>query len=112
MNIIISAASDPLAVDRNIMEFYHLHILVFFIVIQSILAIEGLIFSALLGYLVGLHIFLTVKGMTTYEYILIKRSKQQVIPKGSMSDREIINAGKCHAHNISGSDNGIGSSRI
>ena len=106
------AANDPISIDRNIMDFYKLHILVFFIVIQSILAIEGLVFSTLLGYLVALHIFLNIKGMTTYEYILAKRSKQQVIPKGSMSDRDIINAGKCHAHNISGSDNGIGSSRI
>jgi hypothetical protein len=104
LNITLFAAEAPKEVNRNIMEYYNFELLTLFVAVQGILAFEGLVFATLLGYLVGLHVFLAYKGMTTYEYIIRKRSKQQVIPKGSASDREQMqdHGSKCNALQFSG----------
>ena len=79
--LIIQSIADPQRVKSNILRTYSENYFVLFAALECIISLEGLIFSGLLGYLIGLHIYLKYKGLTTYEYIISKRSDLQVIPK-------------------------------
>ena len=79
--IIIEYITDSNKTKKNISEMYNEEYFGFFIAIEFILTLEGLIFSILLGYLIGLHIYLNIKGITTYEYIQSKRSDIKITPK-------------------------------
>lgn len=73
-------------VRRQIEEYYRKDVFLLFQTIQAFLALEGVVFSCLLGYLIGLHLYLRFKGITTYEYILRKRADTKIIPKEKRFD--------------------------
>lgn len=77
---------DPKGLEENIDDFYHMRVLLLFVVFQAIFVLEGAICSVLLGYLIGLHIFLYCKGLTTYEFIMLNRNKVRVLPKDKRCD--------------------------
>ena len=78
---LINTVLSSQQVISNIKDMYSNSSLLAFQILLGILVFEGLVFSVLLGYLIILHIFLSVKGITTYEYILQKRCKTQVTPR-------------------------------
>lgn len=65
-------------VKERIYDYYQNDNFLLFQAIQAFLSFEGLTFTLLLGYLTGLHIFLRAKDLTTYEYILQKRSIEKL----------------------------------
>lgn len=82
----IDGILDPSRLENNIEDFYSMRVVMFFIVIQAVLVLEGAIISMFLAYLIGLHLILHFKGLTTYEYIMLRRNSNRVMPKDKRCD--------------------------
>ncbi|OMJ90104.1 hypothetical protein SteCoe_7592 [Stentor coeruleus] len=89
-NFVESFVSNEV-VRRQIEDYYSKDVFVLFQVIQAVMMLEGILFTFLLGYLVGLHLYLRFKGMTTYEYILSKRADTKIIYKEKRFDTTTLN---------------------
>ena len=72
--------------NENIEELYGVKGFYYFIAVQALLVFEGGICSCLLAYLIGLHVMLRFRGMTTYEYIISKKRESKVMPKDKRCD--------------------------
>lgn len=82
----VDGISDPLRLEKNIDDFYNARVVMLFIVIQAVFVLEGAVVSMFLAYLIGLHLYLHFKGITTYEYIMLKRNGNKVAPKDKRCD--------------------------
>lgn len=103
MYIVLLSVQNPNEIYRNIKEYYNLNFFTFFVSIQGILALEGAVFSVLLGYLIILHIYLSCKGITTYEFILRKRQENRIAPNSKSEQNNEVNKslGLNQANNLS-----------
>jgi len=84
--VMVDGIMDPKALEENINDFYSMRVVLLFVVFQAIFVLEGSLCSVLLGYLIGLHVFLHFKGMTTYEFIMVNRNRTRVLPNDRRCD--------------------------
>jgi hypothetical protein len=84
--ILVQGMNDQEKLNENIEEMYKVKGFYYFIAVEAIFIFEGTLFTILIGYLIGLHVLLKCKGLTTYEYIISRRSENKVIPKEKRCD--------------------------